>query len=271
MPTITAAALLASASLFAGASEPVLSPEQQLAKDLGLEVETKTERAIDEKIVRVQGDADTMPELRDGEWVLGDLVIDSPLPVGYPRPTPPEVMEIKEYPSVRRAEYTGEGMRGASNRGFMPLFRHISRNDIAMTAPVEMDLPGWSAAEGTNPEEWTMSFLYRVPELRETGTEGDVVIRDTEPLTVVSMGTQGVYTMGVFNRALAEVEEWLDGQTEWERAGDPRWFGYNGPMTFPTLRWGEVQIPIQRVESEQEPVAEETAEATDTAASEEGE
>lgn len=246
---------LAFATLAVGPEDPqrALTPAERLAKDLGVERTTddQPQENINDLIVRLRGDESVVPEeTSEGVWTLGELKIDSPLPVGYPRPTPPKMIEIKEYPSVRRAEVSGAGMRGASNRGFMPLFRHISSNDIAMTAPVEMDLPGWSATDGTRPKEWTMSFLYRTPDMNETGTEGNVVVRDTEPVTVIAIGTQGRYVMSVFNGALKEIETWLAEQDEWEAAGDPRWFGYCGPMTFPTLQWGEVQIPIRRVETD---------------------
>ena len=204
------------------------------------------------KIIRVAGDADAMLErVGEEQWKFGDdMFIDTALPVGYPRPTPPDVIEIKTYPSVRRAEVSGEtGVARANRSGFMPLFRHIQRNDIAMTSPVEMDLPGWTS-DGKAPDGWTMSFLYRTPELRETGAEGDVVIRDTDPVTVIAIGTRGVYTIDRFTPYLARIEAWLDEQGEWERDGDPRWFGYNGPYTPPFARWGEVQIPIRKADAD---------------------
>lgn len=260
LTTLTAVAL---ATLVGQAENPdtdaVLTPVQQLRVDLGLPAVAEEEQMPE--IVRVAGDEDVMPESVNGyQWRLGNMFIETALPDGYPRPTPPETMEIKHYPSVRRAEVSGENMRGASNRGFMPLFRHISSNDIAMTSPVEMDIEGWSTEGDEQPTRWTMSFLYRTPELRETGTEGDVVIRDTEPVTVISMGTRGDYDRSGMSPALAELEEWLAGQDAWEQAGDPRWFGYNGPMTRRDLRWGEVQIPIQRVE---DAGVEDAAEASD--------
>ncbi|GAB4514832.1 MAG: hypothetical protein Tsb0013_19240 [Phycisphaerales bacterium] len=240
------------------APDRALTPVEQLRVELGLPIaEVQDDAAMDSdastEIIRLAGDPDVMPELVNGyQWKLGDMFIETALPEGYPRPTPPECIEIKHYPSVRRAEVSGTEMRGASNRGFMPLFRHISSNDIAMTSPVEMDLPGWSAVEDTDPESWTMSFLYRTRELRETGTEGRVVIRDTEPVTVIAIGLQGVYTEGRFEPYLERLETFLAESDEWEADGDPRWFGYNGPMTFPSLRWGEVQIPVKRTQPDEQ-------------------
>ena len=198
-------------------------------------------------VERVGGDFLAVTQRIDGMWRSKKLFVDSPLPVGYPPPTPAGAIEIKRYPSVRRAEVRGErGAGAASRRGFYPLFNHIQSNGIAMTAPVEMDLPGWTAAGEGDPESWTMSFLYRVPELRETGREGQVEVRDTRPVTVVSMGTKGPYGLAPMRGALAELERWLKGQARWERAGAPRWLAYNGPYVPAANRWGEVQIPIRR-------------------------
>jgi hypothetical protein len=47
--------------------------------------------------------------------------------------------------------------------------------------------------------------------------------------------------------AVRELEAWLAGQTAWERAGDVRTLGYNGPNVPPSNRWWEVQIPVRRV------------------------
>ncbi len=37
-------------------------------------------------------------------WKCGRCEIEAPLPIGYPAPTPPGAIELKSYPSVRRAE-----------------------------------------------------------------------------------------------------------------------------------------------------------------------
>ena len=81
---------------------------------------------------------------------------------------------------MRRAEVVKTGS-ASSNSGFWPLFRHIQRNTIEMTSPVEMDYEG--PAEQERVKRWTMSFLYRTPELGGTGVDekdASVVVRDTE-------------------------------------------------------------------------------------------
>ncbi|MEY2716113.1 MAG: hypothetical protein RIT24_2456, partial [Planctomycetota bacterium] len=91
-------------------------------------------------VTRVGGDMKAAIEIRDGEFRFGPSRIESPLPAGYPEPTPPGAIDLKRYPTVRRAEYVSSASPGMGmNMGFFPLFNHIKRNDIAMTSPVEMD------------------------------------------------------------------------------------------------------------------------------------
>lgn len=191
---------------------------------------------------RVGGDTEIQVERTKAGFACAGLEIDTPLPEGYPDPTPPGAIDLKKYPEVRRAEVSGDGtsQRG-QNRGFWPLFRHIQRRDIAMTAPVEMELRDWDGASA--PTGWTMAFLYRTADLGPTGSDGDVVVRDAAPVTVVSIGVRGSYSQTRFDAALRRVEEWIASNPQWERAGEARWLGYNNPRWF-SDEWSEVQIPV---------------------------
>lgn len=196
-------------------------------------------------VKRVGGDMDTQPErVDDGRvhWRCGRCVIEAPLPEGYPAPTPPGAIEIKKYPSVRRAEFVGRGDNDSGRNGaFWPLFQHIKKREIAMTSPVEMDYD--------DSGEWTMSFLYRTADLGPTGTDGNVRVVDTEPVTVISIGLRGSYGMRTIERGLEQLQQWLDGQSEWEAAGDPRSFYYNGPYVPNADKWAEAQIPVRLITS----------------------
>lgn len=206
-------------------------------------------------ITRVGGDpiAEVEPFQRSGKTMYraGKCIVDESLPVGYPRPTPPGAIELKHYPSVRRAEVHAEGtgdfkmMGRASSNAFWPLFKHIKRRDIPMTAPVEMDYQGLTAAG--EPEGWTMSFLYRVPEMGDTGRDGEILIHDSPPLAVVSIGVKGRLNEAQMRTALRTLESWLAENRDWQAAGDPRTLGYNGPNIWPWNRWWEVQIPVEHV------------------------
>ncbi len=197
--------------------------------------------------VRIGGDMDAVVERQGEDYVCGRVKIDTPLPEGYPAPTPPGAIDMKRYPSVRRAEISGEGSgdRG-QNRGFWPLFQHIKKREIAMTSPVEMELRDWDPEAGSKPTAWTMAFLYRSADLGPTGEDGAIVIRDAEPVTVVAIGVSGSYAQSRFDIALSRVEEWIEAHPEFERAGDARWLGYNGPTWFRPL-WSEVQVPVRRI------------------------
>ncbi len=187
-------------------------------------------------------------------FIAGPMRIVSPLPEGYPRPTTAGAMEIKTYPSVRRAEITVEASpRWGMNMAFFPLFRHIQDREIAMTAPVEADLPMMAREaaaqldEGGQDEsrsgEMTVSFLYRSSELGPTGdAEENVRVIDTKPITVLALGIRGTMNNNRIEREIEKLYEWVASQSDsntgpegsesagrWQAEGDPRILGYNGP------------------------------------------
>jgi hypothetical protein len=87
--------------------------------------------------VRVGGTREALVSGSDGNYRAGACSIDTPLPVGYPPPTPPDAIDLKTYPRVRLAEVSGSGYPDAGmNEPFWTLFNHIKRHDIAMTSPV---------------------------------------------------------------------------------------------------------------------------------------
>lgn len=216
-------ALTTAATALAGSNQPRPIPETGTA-------------------IRVGGNLDAVAtwNARKGKWRSGASDIDTALPEGYPPPTPPGAIDIKAYPPVRRAEIADEG-----NNGFMPLFRHIQRNNIEMTAPVEMDYR--TSGTATLRTE-SMSFLYHTPELHETGTDpkdARITIRDAEPVTVLSLGGRGSYERRRVQRDVATLRDWLSRSRDWQEAGEPRALMYNGPSMTPWNKWLEVQIPVR--------------------------
>lgn len=200
--------------------------------------------------VRVGGDLEATVNLRNGEFESGGCRITTPLPEGYPPPTPPGAIEIKRYPLVRRAAISGTMMPDwGMNFAFFPLFNHIKRHEIAMTSPVEVNYHGLGDDGAGRPESWTMSFLYRTPELAAAGVDPEderILVEDVPPVTVAAIGVRGPYRMKLVNRGLARLHDWLAQQSEWEEAGEPRALFYNGPESSASNKWGEVQIPIRR-------------------------
>ena len=195
---------------------------------------------------RVGGDMKTRVESTPDGYRSGDMRITTPLPAGYPPPTPADAIEIKRYPVVRRAEVTMQGSTDGDG-GFWPLFRHIQRRDIAMTSPVEIDYHGMNAEEAgaDRPDSSTMSFLYRTSDMGAPEQDGRVTVRDVEPLTVIAIGFRGAYGFERAKPRLAALRAWLDANPAWVQAGDPRMLCYNGPDTRRSRLWGEVQIPIR--------------------------
>lgn len=212
-------------------------------------------RAMDEMVpqegeaMRVGGDMQSRIEYANGEYRHGDCRIPTPLPIGYPPPTPPGAIELKRYPLVRRAAISSNlSPDWGMNFAFFPLFNHIKRREIAMTSPVEVNYAGLAPGK-TRPDEFTMSFLYREPDLGPTGIDARderVLIEDIPPVTVVAIGLRGAYRMNRVSDAIEELRDWLAVQSEWAPAGEPRALFYNGPEQSTRRLWSEVQIPVRR-------------------------
>lgn len=194
--------------------------------------------------VRVGGDINASITTTSKGFRFGPSSIDTHLPDGYPAPTPPGSIDIKSYPSVRLAEVQGASSPdGGMNKAFWPLFQHIKKHDIAMTSPVEMNYQNLD--ENNTPDAWSMAFLYRTPDLNETGTEGNITVRDADPVTVLSLGAKGDYSMSLVNTAREQLQSWLDQNPQWVSDGEWRALYYNGPSLFWWNKWAEVQIPIR--------------------------
>lgn len=202
-------------------------------------------------------------------YIAGPMRIMSPLPEGYPRPTAAGSIEIKQYPSVRRAELTVEASpRWGMNMAFFPLFRHIKDRNIAMTAPVEAEVPAMAQSEdeaevgnekASRTGDMTVSFLYRTDDLGPTGqADENVRVVDTKPVSVLALGIRGTMGNDRIEREVSKLYEWLDAQGvtntglegektagRWHADGAPRILGYNGPDVRRGDQWWEVQLPVR--------------------------
>lgn len=233
------------ASISSSRSGQVGSANVSLAREL-----PAPSSEISPAVIRVGGDTEVTTQYHEGAYHSGSGRVPTPLPEGYPEPTPPGAIDLKRYPQVRRAGISGSvtpdwGM----NFAFFPLFNHIKRRDIAMTSPVELNYEGLDEEASHKPRGWTMSFLYRDVNMGPTGIDpGDerILIEDVPPMIVVSVGMQGPYKLSLVNKGLAELRGWLASQSEWEAAGEPRALFYNGPEASARVKWSEIQIPVQR-------------------------
>lgn len=172
--------------------------------------------------------------------VQGPRINEAPLPEGWPELTPVDEIQVKQYP-VYRAAVISDRADGSQSGMFRPLFNHIQRKDIAMTAPVEMTYDG--------DKQSSMAFLYRNPEMGSPGSDADdqrVEVKDIDQQTAVSIGVRGSYTKEHFDEAVGKLKAWLDeNKVKWQADGEARYLGYNSPFVFGFLRYGEVQIPIK--------------------------
>lgn len=211
--------------------------------------------AAGEVVQRISGEADVQTDPQsDGStfYRSGVQRVTTPLPEGYPRPTPPGVVEVKRYPEVRRATYAGEGAgpNGMENsqQAFWPLFQHIQSRDIAMTAPVEIEYRGLepgNESDDAKVKDWTMSFLYRSQDTGPTESHDRITVDDAEPITVLSTGIAGDATRERIDGALEKLRKTLAEMDDWRSTGEVRVLGYNGPDVPQSERWGEVQVKVE--------------------------
>ena len=173
------------------------------------------------------------------------------LPEGFPSPGPIGEAIVKTYPAHRLARVRAEG---GGNGMFMKLFRHIERNEIAMTAPVEM---AWESAAQDRAGEPTpaigkepaaMAFVYAKPSIGAAGADPEdprVVVEDIPEIKVVSIGLRGGYDKATFDRGAKQLQSWLTAHPEWRAAGSLRALAYNSPFVPGFAKYSEVQMPIE--------------------------
>lgn len=175
--------------------------------------------------------------------VFGDDMLKSRLyipeakqPEGFPSPGKVGEIIVKSYPAYRAAVVKRSDAN--SNQMFRTLFNHIKKNDIKMTAPVEMTFDERG--------ESSMAFLYREADLGSLGKDGDVQVEDIPASTVLSIAVRGDYSKENWDQNVSKLNEWLDAAKEWQANGPPRYFGFNSPFVPKFLRYGEIQIPIRK-------------------------
>ena len=172
----------------------------------------------------------------------------APLPKGFPPPTADGDIEIKQYPEYRAATVQVRGnLANASSRGFTPLFRHISSNNISMTAPVETRYPTATLQEEAVMEgDAAVSFLYRSLDIVPQDIAQDVQVEDIPPMMVVSIGIRGGYDYDIYANGIEQLQAWLANHPDYVITGPPRRFFYDGPYVPNALKRSDVQIPVKQ-------------------------
>jgi hypothetical protein len=162
---------------------------------------------------------------------------ESALPKGWPAPGPFNQVTRKEYPAYRAAFTAGSSPNG----GFWTLFKHIKRNGIPMTSPVEMTMKDESGG-GMKMER--MGFLYQSPEVGKPGADGETVnVRDVPALSVLSYTWQGPRGDAEVAKARAAIDAVL-AEKKLKAAGY-RLFGYNSPSVPRKKQTYELQAVLE--------------------------
>jgi hypothetical protein len=162
---------------------------------------------------------------------------ESALPKGWPAPGPFNQVTRKKYPAYRAAFTTGP----SPNSGFWTLFKHIKRNGIPMTSPVEMTMKDESGG-GMKMER--MGFLYQSPEVGKTGADGETVnVRDVPALSVLSYTWQGPRGDAEVAKARAAIDAVLAKKKL--KAAGYRLFGYNSPSVPRKKQTYELQAVLE--------------------------
>ncbi len=155
------------------------------------------------------------------------------LPKGWPTPGPYNEVSEKTYPAYRAAF--------AENGSFWTLFRHIKKNSIPMTAPVEMDIT--TTGENDTLKKSTMAFLYLDQEVGQLGADGkNVVVKDVPSMKALSYTWMGARNDAAMKKAKAALDAELTKRGITER--DYRLLGYNGPSTPRAKRTHELQAML---------------------------
>jgi hypothetical protein len=173
--------------------------------------------------------------------------MSAPLPVGFPSPTSHGKIEVKQYPAYRSGTYTYEGnLSEATSASFNPLFRHITNNNISMTAPVEARYPISTIDQPIQKGKAKVSFLYNNRDINPLQVSQDIQVEDHAPMLVVSLGVHGAYGYESYQEQVTKLKLWLANHPEYEIAGEPRELLYDSPFTPAPLKRREVQIPIRK-------------------------
>lgn len=156
--------------------------------------------------------------------------MEAELPEGFPKPGPVGHIVRKKYPQYRAARADG----GAA---FWTLFNHIKKNNVEMTAPVEMTLDGRGRMRD-------MAFLYERPSQGKAGAQGRVAVLDLKPTEVLSIGLRGRRGEASIAKAKKLMTAYMAAHGL-EAAGDWRVLGYNSPMVPAAQQFWELQVPIR--------------------------
>ena len=175
------------------------------------------------------------------------MLNEAALPKNFPKPGPIGQVVTKTYPAHRYAKTVSPEDDTGRSKMFRSLFRHIKKNSIAMTSPVNME---YGPRVGGNKEPMqpvSMAFYYASQDIGETGDDDGISVRDMPGQTVLSVGVRGSYSNANFAKGLALILAFMNEHADdYRPIGNPRYLGYNSPFVPDFMKYGEVQIPVTK-------------------------
>jgi hypothetical protein len=165
-------------------------------------------------------------------------VSEAALPDGWPLPGPYDQVTPKSYPAYRAAFTPSH----RPNSGFLTLFKHIKKNAIPMTSPVEMTMA--TNHQGGSMEMEQMAFLYLSQKVGSTGPDGEnVVVRDVPAYKALSYTWQGTRNDKSIAKARAAIDAAL--KAENKSVSHYRILGYNSPFIPSSKQTHELQAILK--------------------------
>ncbi len=160
---------------------------------------------------------------------------EAPLPKGWPEPGPYDKVSEKKFPAYRAAFTDGSWQ----NFAFMRLFKHIQREDIPMTAPVEMEME----KSGESLQMKSMAFMYENTKVGELGKDGEKIeVRDVPAMKTLSYTWQGNNSAKNRNTAKKALDAELEKRGV--KSTDYRILGYNGPGVSNSKKTWEMVVVL---------------------------
>lgn len=172
-------------------------------------------------------------------FVLGLALCRLTLPMSaleaFP-PTPVDSCELKTLPAGQLLKSaSGGNYFDRANNLFGPLFRYISKHEIAMTTPVEARV-----------DDAAMFFWVAPSEQGKLGgNEAGVEVIAIPERRVASRGGRGGYSRENFEASRTALLAWLGTQTEVEAAGSAYAVYWNAPYVPFFMKRYEVHIPVR--------------------------
>lgn len=169
-------------------------------------------------------------------------VAEAPLPKGWPKPGPYNEVTLKTFPAYRAAYTQGKG----SGFAFWRLFRHIKRQGIPMTSPVEIGMAQKEQKLGME----SMGFLYQHDEVGKLGQDGrKIEVRDVAAMKALSYTWQGDKNKTTLQKAKLALD--TVSKKRGVKSDDYRVMGYNGPRVSKDQKTWEMLLVLPAKEEPQ--------------------